>query len=178
MLNALKLEMIYRSVDDLLPYARNPRKNDHAVNRGASFIKEFGFLVPVLIKKDLSVIDGHLRLKCAKKLNIADVPTITIDHLNEVQIKALRLSINRFSELADWDDDLLKMELMELDNLQYDVNLLDFDVKIDDDHNDKKDQQSDQIKDKFDLIIKLNNEADQAVLYDELSQRGFECVIL
>lgn len=117
MLKDLKLDMIYRSVDDLLPYARNPRKNDHAVERGASFIKEFGFLVPVLIKKDLSVIDGHLRLKCAKKLRINEVPTIAIDHLNDVQIKALRLSINRFSELADWDDDLLKMELTDPDEV-------------------------------------------------------------
>jgi len=122
----LKIEIAYLIVDDLLPYARNPRKNDHAVEKGSSFIREFGFLVPVLIKKDMTVIDGHLRLKCAKKLKMKTVPTITIDHLTDVQIKALRLSINRFGELADWDDDYLKVELEELDNLQYDISSLDF----------------------------------------------------
>jgi DNA modification methylase len=122
----LKIQIAYLLVDDLLPYARNPRKNDHAVAKGAAFINEFGFLVPVLIKTDMTVIDGHLRLKCAKKLKMKTVPTITIDHLSDVQIKALRLSINRFSELADWDEDYLKVELEELDNLQYDISSLDF----------------------------------------------------
>ncbi len=131
-MSELKLKIEYMSVSELIPYARNPRKNDHAIERGASFIREFGFLVPVLIKRDLTIIDGHLRLKCAKKLKMDEVPTITIDHLNDVQIKALRLSINKFSELADWDDDLLKDELMELDNLQYDVDLLGFDVTLND----------------------------------------------
>ncbi len=130
-MSELKLKIEYMSVSELIPYARNPRKNDHAIERGASFIREFGFLVPVLIKRDLTIIDGHLRLKCAKKLKMDEVPTITIDHLNDIQIKALRLSINKFSELADWDEDLLKDELMELDNLQYDVDLLGFDVKLD-----------------------------------------------
>lgn len=133
-LNALKLKMIYMGVSSLIPYARNPRKNDQAVDRGCAFIREFGFLVPVLIKSDLTIIDGHLRLKCAKKLGLIEVPTITIDHLNDVQIKALRLSINKFAELADWDDEMLKLELMELDNLQYDVDLLGFDVKLDDEN--------------------------------------------
>ena len=128
----LKLNIEYWPLDKLLPYARNPRKNDHAVERGASFIKEFGFSVPILVKSDGEIIDGHLRLKCAKKLGMKEVPVTIRDDMTQAQVKAFRLSVNRFSELADWDDELLKLELMELDNLQFDVDLLDFDVKWDD----------------------------------------------
>lgn len=128
------LTIVYKDVADLIPYARNPRKNDHAIDRGAAFIREFGFSVPMLIKSDLTIIDGHLRLKCAKKLKMKRVPCIIRDDLTDAQIKAFRLSINRFSELADWDDEMLKIELMELDNLQYDVDLLGFDIKLDKDN--------------------------------------------
>jgi hypothetical protein len=133
----LKLKIEYWPIEKLLPYARNPRKNDDAVERGASFIKEFGFSVPVLVQSDGTIIDGHLRLKCAKRLGMKEVPVTVRDDMTDVQIKAFRLSVNRFSELADWDDELLKLELMELDNLQYDVDLLGFDVDIDGDNTDK-----------------------------------------
>jgi DNA modification methylase len=127
----LKLKIEYWPIEKLLPYARNPRKNDHAVERGASFIKEFGFSVPVLVQSDGTIIDGHLRLKCAKRLGMKEVPVTVRDDMTEAQIKAFRLSVNRFAELADWDDEMLKIELMELDNLQYDIDLLGFDVKLD-----------------------------------------------
>ncbi len=127
----LKLKIEYWPIERLLPYARNPRKNDEAVDRGASFIKEFGFSVPVLVQSDGTIIDGHLRLKCAKRLGMKEIPVTVRDDMTDVQIKAFRLSVNRFSELADWDDDLLKLELMELDNLQYDISSLDFhDISI------------------------------------------------
>jgi len=173
----LKVSTEYWPIERLLPYARNPRKNDHAVERGASFIKEFGFSVPVLVQSDGTIIDGHLRLKCAKRLGMTEVPVIVRDDLNQAQIKAFRLSVNRFAELADWDEEMLKIELQELDNLQYDIELLGFDLN-DDNKENKDDNIEHDVKDKFDLIIKLTNEKDQAVLFEELSERGFECVIL
>ncbi len=129
----LELKIEYWPIEKLLPYARNPRKNDHAVQRGASFIKEFGFSVPVLVQSDGTIIDGHLRLKCAKRLGMTEVPVTVRDDMTEAQIKAFRLSVNRFAELADWDDEMLKLELEELDNLQYDIELLDFKMQLDDD---------------------------------------------
>lgn len=128
----LKLKIEYWPIEKLLPYARNPRKNNDAVDRGASFIKEFGFSVPVLVQSDGTIIDGHLRLKCAKRLDMKEVPVTVRDDMTEAQVKAFRLSVNRFAELADWDDEMLKIELVELDNMQYDVELLGFDIKIDD----------------------------------------------
>ena len=142
-LDDLQLEMIYMPTADLIPYARNPRKNDHAVKRGCAFIKEFKFSVPILILSDKTIIDGHLRLKCAEKLGMKQVPVIIRDDLTPTQIKAFRLSVNKFSELADWDEDLLKLELQELDNLQFDVDMLGFEVNVVDDDKDNDDSSDD-----------------------------------
>lgn len=115
------------SIESLIEYARNPRKNDHAVDKVASAIKEFGFRVPIVAKSDGTIVDGHLRLKAAKKLNLTEVPVILADDLTDAQIKAFRLSVNKVAELADWDDDLLKLEIEELDNLGFDLSLTGFD---------------------------------------------------
>lgn len=98
-------------LDKLIPYAGNPRKNDHAVEQVAAAIKRFGFRVPVLAKSDGSLIDGHLRVKAAKHLGMEEVPVVLCDDLSEADIKALRISINRMAELADWDSELLSAEL-------------------------------------------------------------------
>lgn len=127
MFEDLKMTLEYWPIEKLIPYARNPRKNDQAVDKAASWIKEFGFRVPILAKSDGTIVDGHLRLKAAKKLGITQIPVSLADDMTEVQIKAFRLSVNKMSELADWDDDLLKLELEELDNLQYDISSLNFD---------------------------------------------------
>jgi hypothetical protein len=98
-------------LDKLIAYAGNPRKNDHAVEAVASAIKRFGFRVPVLAKSDGSLIDGHLRVKAAKHLGMEEVPAVLCDDLSEADIKALRISINRMAELAEWDAELLSAEL-------------------------------------------------------------------
>lgn len=98
-------------LEKLIAYAGNPRKNDHAVEAVASAIKRFGFRVPVLAKSDGSLIDGHLRVKAAKHLGMEEVPVVLCDDLSEADIKALRISINRMAELADWDSELLSAEL-------------------------------------------------------------------
>jgi ParB-like chromosome segregation protein Spo0J len=101
-------------LETLIPYAGNPRKNDHAVEQVAAAIKRFGFRVPVLAKSDGTIIDGHLRVKAAKHLGMKEVPVVLCDDLSEADIKALRISINRMAELADWDKPLLAAELQGL----------------------------------------------------------------
>jgi DNA modification methylase len=108
----LNLKIVTVSVDKLNPYDNNPRINDHAVPSLAKAIKEYGFLVPVLATKhNGEVIDGHLRLKAAEAAGMTKVPVIYVDHLSETQIKALRISINRSAELAEWDPAKLRKEL-------------------------------------------------------------------
>ncbi len=115
-------------VEKLVEYARNPRKNDHAVDRVAAAIREFGFRVPVVAKSDGTVVDGHLRLKAAKKLGLTEVPVVLADDMTEIQIKAFRLSVNKIAEIAEWDDDLLALELGELHAADFDMALLGFDA--------------------------------------------------
>lgn len=114
-------------LERLIDYARNPRKNDHAVDRVAAAIREFGFRVPIVAKSDGLVVDGHLRLKAARKLGLAEVPVVLADDLTDAQVKAFRISVNRMAELAEWDSELLALELGELGELGFDLELTGFD---------------------------------------------------
>jgi ParB-like chromosome segregation protein Spo0J len=113
-------------VSDLIEYARNPRKNDHAVDKVAAAIREFGFRVPILAKSDKTVVDGHLRLKAAKKLGLETVPVMLCDDMSDAQIKAFRISVNRVAEFAEWDDEMLRVEFAELEELGFDLELTGF----------------------------------------------------
>ena len=109
------MEIIYKQTSELIPYINNPRKNDKAVDAVASSIKNFGFKVPVIIDSQGEIIAGHTRLKAAKKLDIKEVPCLIADDLTPAQIKAFRIADNKVSEFAEWDMDLLKIELDGLD---------------------------------------------------------------
>src|SRR6516164_5700664 len=92
------------SIDKLVPYGRNPRKNDAAVDRMCGSIREFGFKIPVLARSDGEVVDGHLRLKAARKLNITEIPVILCDEWTPAQVRAFRIMVNRSVAWADWDE--------------------------------------------------------------------------
>src|SRR5438874_1805957 len=115
------------NIDRLVPYIRNPRKNDAAVDRMCGSIREFGFKIPVLARSDGEVVDGHLRLKAARKLEIAEVPVILCDEWTPAQVKAFRLMVNRSVAWADWDEELLSLELLDLRDLDFDLGLTGFD---------------------------------------------------
>jgi len=115
-------------ISKFIHYARNPRKNDAQVDRMVASIKEFGFRIPVVAKSDGSVVDGHLRLKAAVALGMNEVPVALADELTEAQVKAFRLLANRSANWAEWDDELLKLELEELKDLDFNLGLTGFDV--------------------------------------------------
>jgi len=112
----------------LVDYARNPRKNDGAVDRMCASIREFGFKIPVLARSNGDVVDGHLRLKAARKLGIAEVPVMLCDEWTEAQVKAFRLMVNRSVTWADWDEELLALELQDLKGMSFDLALTGFGV--------------------------------------------------
>ena len=119
-------------IDKLVFYARNPRKNDSAVDRMCSSIREFGFKIPVLARSDGEVVDGHLRLKAARKLgswpggDTTGIPVILCDEWTPAQVKAFRLMVNRSVTWADWDEELLALELQELRETDFDLSLTGF----------------------------------------------------
>ncbi|MGE0417711.1 MAG: DNA modification methylase [Acetobacteraceae bacterium] len=114
-------------VDRLIPYARNPRRNDAVVDQMVGAIQEFGFRIPIVAKSDGTVVDGHLRLKAAQRLGLTDVPVALADDLSDAQIKAFRLLANRSASWATWDDELLALEFQDLQDLGFDLSLTGFD---------------------------------------------------
>jgi hypothetical protein len=105
------MEIIVRKVKELIPYEKNPRKNDDAVKYVKASIEQFGFKVPVIIDKDDVIVAGHTRVKAAKELGMKEVPCIVAEDLTEEQIKAFRLADNKTSEMAGWDFPMLEDEL-------------------------------------------------------------------
>jgi len=114
-------------IDRFIPYARNPRKNDAAVDRMIASIREFGFKVPILARSTGVVVDGHLRLKAALKIGMTELPVILCDEWTDAQVKAFRLMANRSAGWAEWDPDLLGLELQDLKSLDFDLSLTGFD---------------------------------------------------
>ena len=116
-----------RPLDSVTPYENNPRVNDQAVDAVAASIQEFGFRTPILCDGDGVLIAGHTRLKAARKLGLKSVPVITVDDLDPEKVRALRIADNQTANLAEWDLDLLPLELAALRDSEYDLSLLGFD---------------------------------------------------
>ena len=133
------MNIIYKKIDEVIPYEKNPRKNDEAVKYVAESIKEFGFKVPIIIDSNNVIIAGHTRLKASKKLGYKEVPCIIADDLTPEQIKAFRLADNKVSELAEWDLDLLNEELEDI----IDINMEDFGFDLNLDFEDKEVEEDD-----------------------------------
>ena len=113
------MNIIQKDIADLIPYSKNPRKNDRAVDKVASSIREFGFKVPIVIDKNGVIVAGHTRMKAAKKLGMKEVPCIVADDLTDDQIKAFRLADNKTAEFAEWDIDLMTAELEEINMSEF-----------------------------------------------------------
>lgn len=121
------MEIIYKNLKDLVPYQKNPRKNDDAVKYVKESIKQFGFKVPIIIDSANIIVAGHTRFKAAKSLKLKEVPCIIADDLTDEQIKAFRLADNKVGEFAEWDDDLLAEEIggildIDMSDFGFDIN--------------------------------------------------------
>jgi site-specific DNA-methyltransferase (adenine-specific) len=123
MLNVINLD-----INKLIPYINNPRNNENAIDKVASSIKEFGFKVPEVIDQDNVIVDGHTRVLASKKLGLKEIPCVVADDLSEAQIKAFRIADNKVSEYASWDEELLKLELEQLEDMNFSMS--DFDLNL------------------------------------------------
>ena len=121
------LNVEYRKVEALIPYARNPRThNDEQVAKIAASIVEYGWTNPVLVDGDNGIIAGHGRLAAARKLGLPEVPVIELAHLSPTQKRAYVISDNRLALDAGWNEEMLALELTELSEAGYDLALTGF----------------------------------------------------
>ena len=114
-------------ISDIKPYPGNPRLNDSAIEAVAASLREFGFRQPIVVDENGVIIVGHTRWKAAQKLGLEKVPVHVAKDLLPAQIKAYRIADNQTATIAEWDFDLLPIELAELQNLDFDLGLLGFD---------------------------------------------------
>lgn len=123
------MEIVYKKVNDLIPYINNSRTHsEEQVNQIVASINEFGFTNPLLIDEKDNIIAGHGRLLASKKLKMEEVPCIVLSGLTEAQKKAYIIADNKMALNAGWDDELLKIELENLKELDFDLELTGFDV--------------------------------------------------
>jgi len=123
----MKIEL--RHIDAIRPYENNPRQNDKAVDAVAASLREFGFRQPIVVDSDDVIICGHTRWKAAKKLGLEKVPVHVATDLSAEQVRAYRIGDNKTAELADWDFEILPIELAALQGAGFDMDLLAFDEK-------------------------------------------------
>ena len=114
------------NIEKILPYENNPRINDGAVEKTAMSIREYGWQQPIVVGQDGVVIAGHTRLKAAKQLGLSTCPVVVAEGLSEAQVKAYRIADNKTGEIATWDEELLNIEIKELVDLDFDIELTGF----------------------------------------------------
>ena len=128
-----KMKVVNVPVSEIVPYENNPRVNEGAVEQLARIIEQFGFRNPAVLNKDKVIIEGHTRLLAVKKLGWETMPCIIATDLTPEQEQALRIADNKIAEIAEWDEDKLKVELAALQEAGFDLSLLAFgDDELDD----------------------------------------------
>ena len=126
-MSLLLMQIEKRQLSELIPYINNSRKHsDDQVTQIAASIKEFGWTNPILVDGDNGIIAGHGRIMAAKKLGMTEVPVIELAHLSKEQRKALIIADNKLALNSDWDSNLLAIELKDLQDLGFDLNLTGF----------------------------------------------------
>jgi DNA modification methylase len=114
-------------INTIKPYENNPRKlKDSAIDKVAMSLKEYGFRQPIVVDKDRIIVVGHTRYRASKKLGYKEVPITIADNLTPEQINAYRIADNRTAEESEWDSELLKMEIKDLEDKDFKLDLLGF----------------------------------------------------
>lgn len=175
------MKITTKKVSELIPYARNSRTHSDAqVAQIAASIKEFGWTNPILVDGSNGIIAGHGRLLAAQKLGHKEVPTIELSELTEAQKRAYIIADNKLALNAGWDDELLKLEINQLSELNFDLALLGFDeielAKLFDELEDEEDELKEQsYNEVFNIIVECKDEAEQEKIFNRLDSEGYKC---
>lgn len=121
------MSVVELSIDEIIPYDNNPRRNEKAVEAVANSIREFGFKNPIILDKDYVIISGHTRRLAALKLGLEKVPCYIAADLTDEQVRAFRLADNRVASFATWDEEKLREEIKGIAG----IDMTDFGFKED-----------------------------------------------
>lgn len=173
----------YKTVatDSLIPYARNSRTHsDEQVVQIAASIKEFGFLNPIIIDGDRGIIAGHGRVMAAQKLGLKELPCIEASHLSDTQRRAYIIADNKLALNAGWDDEMLRIELDELGDMGFDLELTGF--SLDDiaslfDGSEQEDTEPTEqpYAETFSIVVECESEEEQERIFNRLDSEGYKC---
>ena len=177
------IEIQYKATEDLIPYARNSRTHSaEQIAQIAASIREFGWTNPILIDGENGIIAGHGRVLAAHKLGETHVPTIELSHMSDTQKQAYIIADNKLALNAGWDDEMLALEIDDLKEAGYDIELTGFNMdeisalngneNINDNHKEPIDESRNL------LMIECQGERELETLFEEMQKRGFECKIL
>jgi len=170
------MEITFKDPNVLIPYKNNSRvHSEHQINQIAKSIKEFGFRVPVIVDGD-NILAGHGRTSAAQKLSLDKIPTIDVSDLSETQKRAFVIADNKIATNADWDEEILKLELDELKLLDVDLSTLGFDpseYEIKEIDYSILDDEED-IEEKIDSLERETRRAIEVVFEEEHYQEAFE----
>ena len=176
------MKITQKKVTELIPYVKNSRTHsDEQVAQIAASIKEFGWTNPILVDGQNGIIAGHGRLLAARKLGHKEVPTIELSDLTETQKKAYIIADNRLALNAGWDDELLKLEINQLSELNFDLALLGFDeIELAKLFDQLEDEEEDELKEQsynevFNIIVECKDESEQEKIFNRLDSEGYKC---
>lgn len=170
------MNIVQRPLGEIYPYKNNPRKNAKAVDAVMESIKRFGFLVPLVISADGEIVAGDTRYKAAKKLKLKTVPCVIADELNPEQIKAFRLADNKVGEIAEWDMELLSIELSDIAS---DMSAFGFDLPVEDETVVDSDKDASfNYHEQYGVIVMCTDEVHQQEVYETLADMGYDCKVV
>jgi len=179
-----KLEVTYRKVADLIPYAANSRTHtDGQVALLAGSLKRFGWTNPVLVDGENGIVAGHGRVLAARKLGMEEVPCIELAGMSEADRRAYIIADNRLAELAGWDNELLAAELGVLRELDFPLGEIGFSQRdleklFGSEDDGGGDGGGDSYKEQFGVIVMCKDAAHQERVYNELQAAGHECKVV
>lgn len=164
------MEMITMSVDDIVPYENNPRKNEGAVAAVAESIKQCGYVAPIIVDENNIILAGHTRLQAVKSIGGGQIPVIVRRGLTENQKRKYRLLDNKTAEFAMWDLDKLEIELEGLD---FD----DFDFGFEIDEEKPKERTTAKYSEAISVVIDCESDEEAETIFNALTEEGYNCHI-
>ena len=174
MLKDLKLQIVYKPINSVLGYVNNARVHpQEQIDQIKSSIIEFGMCTPIGIHND-TIVYGHGRHEALKQLGYDEIPTLDLSHLTEAQRKAFTIADNKIGDNSSFDEELLKIELQSLQEMDFDYSDLGFDFEFEDndwetDITIPEKNNSEKQSEKFEIIIECEDEDKKQLMEDKLS---------